>query len=116
MALPRGRRIRQDKYIACCPAHDDRDPSLSISQNQNTVLVHCWSGCSQSEVIDALRAMGLWPRNRSRRHGFSQDQREYMAIWVATYQDNIGKGYTPSLAEQIKYSRYRRVMLGVANG
>ncbi len=47
-------------WTACCPAHDDRTPSLSISERDGKVLVHCWAGCSQKDVISALRAMGLW--------------------------------------------------------
>ncbi len=47
--------------MACCVAHRDRTPSLSISYAGGKVLVHCHAGCSQREVIAALRARGLWP-------------------------------------------------------
>ena len=48
-------------WLACCPAHDDRDPSLSISDGDNgKVLVHCHAGCSQADVIAALIELGLW--------------------------------------------------------
>src|SRR5262245_49459435 len=47
-------------WTAPCPAHDDRTPSLSIKQADDKVLVHCHAGCSQQEVIDALRGRGLW--------------------------------------------------------
>jgi len=43
-----------------CPAHDDRDPSLSVSEQNGKVLVKCHAGCSQDAVINALRARGLW--------------------------------------------------------
>lgn len=44
-----------------CPAHDDSSPSLSVTQTRDgRILVHCFAGCSQIEVIQALRAMGLW--------------------------------------------------------
>lgn len=46
---------------ARCPAHDDRNPSLSISEGQDgTPLVYCHAGCSQEAVISALRERGLW--------------------------------------------------------
>ena len=46
---------------ARCPAHDDRNPSLSISDGDDGVLlVHCHAGCEQAAVIDALKARGLW--------------------------------------------------------
>lgn len=47
--------------MACCPAHDDKTPSLRISESTDgRVLVHCFAGCSQKSVIDALRSLGLW--------------------------------------------------------
>jgi len=49
-----------NKWMAQCPAHDDRKPSLSIRDGDNGVLVHCFAGCSQTAVIDALRSRGLW--------------------------------------------------------
>jgi len=48
--------------LARCPSHDDRTPSLSISDGEGGgILVHCHAGCSQAAVIDALRQLGLWP-------------------------------------------------------
>ena len=45
-----------------CPAHEDRTPSCSVSEDANgRVLVHCFSGCRQDDVIQALRSLGLWP-------------------------------------------------------
>ena len=48
------------KFTACCPAHDDRNPSLSVSDSNRKILVKCWAGCSQESVIGAFRDMGLW--------------------------------------------------------
>jgi putative DNA primase/helicase len=48
-------------WTARCPAHEDRDPSFSIGEGEDgKVLVRCFAGCSQDQVIDALRARGLW--------------------------------------------------------
>ena len=49
---------RGDK--ARCPAHDDAHASLHVTQADDRVLVKCFAGCSQAEVIDALRDRGLW--------------------------------------------------------
>lgn len=49
-----------DGWVACCPAHDDKSPSLSINDCYGRVLVHCHAGCPQDSVIDALRGLGLW--------------------------------------------------------
>lgn len=49
-------------WKARCPAHDDRAPSLAIHEGRDgRVLVHCFAGCPQQSVIDALRRRGLWP-------------------------------------------------------
>ena len=41
--------------MAHCPAHPDTTPSLSINETPaGKVLVKCFAGCSQAEVIAAL--------------------------------------------------------------
>jgi putative DNA primase/helicase len=45
-------------WMAKCPAHDDRNPSLSIREADGKVLPHCHAGCRQRDVIDALKAKG----------------------------------------------------------
>ena len=48
-------------WMARCPAHDDRCPSLAIANaNSGKVLVHCHAGCDQRAVIAALEARGAW--------------------------------------------------------
>lgn len=53
-------------WKARCPAHDDRNPSLSIGETADgKVLVKCFAGCDQARLIAALQDRGLWPtRNR----------------------------------------------------
>ena len=48
------------KITACCPFHDDRTPSFSVSEVGGKILLKCFAGCTQEEVIGALRDMGLW--------------------------------------------------------
>ena len=48
-------------WMACCPAHEDRQPSLSITDARGgKVLVRCHAGCDQRDVIAALRSRGAW--------------------------------------------------------
>ena len=47
-------------WMAKCPAHDDRNPSLAITQAEDKVLLHCNAGCTWRQIIDA---MGLHPRD-----------------------------------------------------
>ena len=47
-------------WMARCPAHDDRSPSLSLRDSgDDRVLVYCHAGCDQRRVIDSLRSLGL---------------------------------------------------------
>ena len=46
-------------WIARCPAHNDRHPSLSIAERDGKLLVYCHAGCSQKATWDSLRRMGL---------------------------------------------------------
>ena len=63
-----GGRKAGASWMARCPAHDDRTPSLSICDaHDGRVLVHCHSGCEQARVIEALRSLGLWAETRQRK-------------------------------------------------
>ena len=47
-------------WVCKCPAHDDHHPSLGVNMRDGKIFVHCYSGCAQHSVIDALRQRGLW--------------------------------------------------------
>lgn len=56
-----GGKWRGHTGMCRCPAHEDKSPSLSVSQTRDgRVLVHCFTGCPQASVIAALRDLGLW--------------------------------------------------------
>jgi len=75
----------QGGWMARCPAHDDRKPSLSISECEGGILVHCHAGCSQAEVIAALDARGLWPGAPRANNGGRTVVSEYV------YRDENGR-------------------------
>ena len=55
--LEKVRREREGQWNACCPAHQDRSPSLAVGETEDgRVLVHCHGGCP---VEDVLAAVGL---------------------------------------------------------
>src|ERR1019366_5080866 len=61
-AIIRGLEARRSgsTWMARCPAHEDNNPSLSIREDGGKVLLHCHAGCSQRDVVEALKARGLW--------------------------------------------------------
>jgi hypothetical protein len=63
-AAQRGRRVGKE-WLCYCPVHEaegkPHHPSLSVTQRGGKILLMCRAGCSQRDVIAALRARGLWP-------------------------------------------------------
>ncbi len=53
-SLERVRWGSSGRVVACCPAHPDRNPSLSISLGEKGLLVKCWAGCTVEEIVQAM--------------------------------------------------------------
>ena len=50
-----GKRKGMECWTALCPAHGDRNPSLSISYTSDgVILLHCFAGCTFEEIVAAL--------------------------------------------------------------
>ena len=45
----------EGKWQACCPAHGDDAPSLSIAEGERSILLHCHAGCRFRDVMRALQ-------------------------------------------------------------
>ena len=45
-------------FIACCPCHADKNPSLSVTLKDGKLLAKCHAGCDQDSVIEALGIAG----------------------------------------------------------
>ena len=65
----RGRRNGKSWLVSCpCPnhgkGHGDRNPSLSVSDGDDRLLLRCFAGCEFEDIIDALRGRGLLNDNR----------------------------------------------------
>lgn len=58
-------RGRNGSWTACCPAHDDKSPSLAIREEGGKILLHCFGGCEVSAVVGALsmEMTDLFPPN-----------------------------------------------------
>lgn len=55
--LDKVKRTGAGTWTACCPAHDDRGPSLAVRElDDGRILLHCFAGC---DVHDVLAAVGL---------------------------------------------------------
>jgi hypothetical protein len=46
---------RNGSWTACCPAHNDKGPSLAVREaDDGRVLLHCFAGCETLTVVQAL--------------------------------------------------------------
>lgn len=54
------KRVRRQGsgWRACCPVHDDHNPSLSIVEKDGRILLHCHAGCSFDSVRAAILRLG----------------------------------------------------------
>ena len=66
-ALGRARPAANGHWLASCPVLDhgqgngDKNPSLSVRDEEGKLLLKCHGGCSQQDVWAAVRDMGLLP-------------------------------------------------------
>ena len=108
--LDKGRRIRAGEYQACCPAHHDASPSLSLTQNGDTVLWYCHAGCSQMTVRDALASRGLLPKPKAPRPAKAAtlyDEVE-MKAFIHAYEAARMKNVPTSTKAQCLYRQFQR--------
>jgi len=56
----KGVRKTSGGWQACCPAHEDKKASLSISVKDDRILIYCHAGCSAEEI---LKKIGLKPKD-----------------------------------------------------
>ena len=69
-----GVRKSGSKYLAKCPAHADRSPSLSIAEGDDgRILLHCFAGCTAVEIADS---MGLELKDLFPKQDLSPQQRK----------------------------------------
>lgn len=48
------RATGQGRWIAKCPAHTDRSPSLSVREVDGRTLIHDFAGCAPADILAAL--------------------------------------------------------------
>ena len=67
--LEKVKRKGNNSWMACCPAHDDKNPSLVITEKDERVLLHCFShDCNVSDIVHTvgLTLSDLFPEQTSK--------------------------------------------------
>ena len=99
--LEKVKQTRSYQWVACCPAHADKHPSLAIKLCDNgKILIKCWSGCGIDDIMGAigLELSDLFPNDP----GYTKQERSYYSadtILKALHKEAI---IMRLLASQIK--------------
>lgn len=71
-----------DRWLACCPAHEDHTPSLAIRElDDGRTLIHCFAGCDVQQIVDAigLPLEELFPPRLTKKHAVKGEARPFPA-------------------------------------
>ena len=109
--LDKVKRVGTNRYMACCVAHDDKNPSLSLTERDGKILVYCFAGCSQESVIASLRAQGLWfkptPQERAirkREEYRKRAEHHRLVLMIAQADRKAGRKHSETGRRQIRES------------
>ena len=126
---PRG---SEQQFMAHCPAHDDRSPSLSVkAADDGRALLHCFAGCLIEDVVAALGMClhDLFPDSISPRDLTPADRRiatETIGLASLAVNGKHSNGNAPSRrlvltrvsdveAEPVTWLWRGRIVLGMLN-
>jgi len=70
--LPKAKKS-PNGWKACCPAHDDSNPSLFLADGRDGVAMVCYAGCTYRQIADALALKGVEFGPRKDAEGYPTD-------------------------------------------
>lgn len=79
-------------WKACCPAHDDHNPSLFIADGADGIAMRCYAGCTYSEIVQSLGNLGVEFGPPVDRDGIPSEHYQlgaYTSYW--DYRDATGR-------------------------
>ncbi|WP_159322568.1 hypothetical protein [Spiribacter roseus] len=120
---PRG----DGRWTACCPAHGDRSPSLSIrEQTDGTLLIYCFAGCPAAAVLESvgLTLGDLFPDNAAERSPMRPGERwvprdvlaavAREALVALVGAETVARGDTLADADRDRLARAAATLRGAA--
>lgn len=107
--LDKTKQTGPHRWIARCPAHDDKHPSLAITETPDgTVLVKCFTGCGFDAIVAAvgLEPSDLFPEKLPETRQERHQRREYFhaadVLAALAFEATI----VECAANQIQYKGY----------
>lgn len=53
--LKKVKKTGPDRWLACCPAHEDKTPSMAIRElGDGQILIHDFAGCSVEAILESV--------------------------------------------------------------
>ena len=118
---------RNGSWTACCPAHEDKGPSLAIREaDDGRVLLHCFAGCPTINVLGAvgMDMSDLFPPDEKRKNYpvegkpkmkpafYASDlirilSFEALVVNICAYDMSIGKTLRDEDRERLKVAQQR---------
>lgn len=81
--LEKVKAMGRDRWMACCPAHEDRSPSMTIrAMDDGLILIHCFAQCSPFDILGAvgLSMTDLFPERLG--HHYRPERMPFSAVDV----------------------------------
>lgn len=118
---------RNGSWTACCPAHEDKGPSLAVREaDDGRVLLHCFAGCPTINVLGAvgMDMSDLFPPDEKRKNYpvegkpkmkpafYASDlirilSFEALVVNICAYDMSIGKPLKEEDRERLKVAQQR---------
>ncbi|MFJ2429837.1 virulence-associated protein E [Pseudomonas sp. NPDC087804] len=117
--LDKVKLVKPGHWTSCCPAHHDRNPSLSIRETQKgIVLIKCWAGCDLPRIVASvgLEERDLFPTRvgKPRKPGPSREAINYELLVIAFGKAQLARGKGLTSKDQARFdlatARLERLM------
>jgi hypothetical protein len=130
--LDGAKRTGPGRFVAICPAHDDKTPSMTVAEKEGRVIFHCFAGCDPADVLAAvgLTFADLYPERPTYTKGRRTAQfnpydvlkaltREAGIVTLAAAQISTGYALTTADADRVRLAHERlrdaAKLMGVRN-
>ena len=101
-----GVRRNGSGYVAQCPVHVDKSPSLSVSVGERWVIYHCFAGCDRDDI---RRKLDLeWSDlvlDDSPGKARKTKRRDWRAIELESYACAARLQQEPKVLERLRFGR-----------
>lgn len=114
------KKIGRDRWIACCPSHDDNHPSLHVREmDSGQIVMICRAGCGNADIVASvgLRFDALYPERPIDGHFLPKVRKPFYAsdvLQISAHEATVVFLVATSIANGTPLSEVDRARLLVA--